>query len=117
MTNLRNLLRITDSDTAARILDMIDGRADPCKVSPACAAWVRQCLHPPEWDEQVLCAADELLGTYGVEGVADVDGLDGVSYCNTGDTYEDTLFLDHGRFRVSSLGTMVERVGGLNQGH
>ncbi len=108
MTNLANLKRITDEDTARRILSMIDGDTNPREVSEAADRWARQCYNEPWRDELIMCAADELLGTYGVEGSADEDGRDGWSYCNTGDTYAPTLFLDHGTFRVSSLGTMVE---------
>lgn len=108
MTNLHHLKKITDKRTAQKILAMIDGRTNPYEVSPACAAWVRQCYNPPTHEERVMVAADDLLGTCGIEGSADEDGLDGVSYCNTGDMYDLTLFLDHGEFRVSSIGTMVE---------
>lgn len=108
MTNLRNLRRITDEETARKILGMIDGELDPREVSEKCDRWVRQCHHEPWRNEQVMSASNDLLGTCGVEGEADEDGRDGVSYCNNGDTYADTLFLDHGEFRVSSVGTMVE---------
>jgi hypothetical protein len=108
MTTLHHLRRITGVFTAQRILAMIRGELDPREESEQCDRWVRQCYNEPSRAEQVLYAADELLGTYGVEGCADDDGRDGVSYCNTGDTYAATLFLDHGQFRVSDLGTMVE---------
>lgn len=107
MTDLRNLKRITDEDTARTILDMIEGRRDPREVSEACDQWVRWCYNTPTREEQALHAADDLLGTCGVEGYADEDGRGGVSYCNTGDTYALTLFLDHGAFRVSSYYTMA----------
>jgi hypothetical protein len=101
-----SLERITDADTAARIVRFIDGDEDPRSV-PETDAWVRACYHEPGADEQALHAADVLLGTYGVEGWASDDGRSGVSYCNAGDTYEPTLFLVRGRFRVSDLGTAV----------
>ncbi len=67
MTNLRNLLRITDEAIAHKILAMIAGDLDPREVSNACDVWVRQCHNEPWRTEQVMAAANELLGTYGVE--------------------------------------------------
>lgn len=108
MSTIRKKLEtITDADTAARIARFISGREDPRSV-PETDAWVRSCYHEPDEDEQALHAADVLLGTYGVEGWADDDGRSGVSYCNTGDTYEATLFLVDGRFLVTDLGTVAE---------
>ena len=109
MLRINSLRRITDDDTAHKILRMMEGEADPRAESAACDRWVRQCHHMPSHDDQVMEAANELLGLFGVEGCADSDGRDGVSYCNTGDTYADTLVLDHGTFGISSLGSLVER--------
>ena len=109
MKTTRSLLKITDKETAETILAMINGEKDPREVSEQCDRWVRQCYHEPSHDEQVLEAADELLGTYGTEGWADSDGRDGVSYCNTGDAYALTLCLDHGTFKVTSWGSIAER--------
>ncbi len=103
----KNLERITDADTAAKIASMIRGDTDPLTVGTRADAYARQCYHEPGRDLLILYAADELLGTCGIEGWADEDGRDGVSYCNAGDTYDATLFLVRGRFRVSDLGTVV----------
>jgi hypothetical protein len=102
---LRSLERITDKETADKIRGMIDGDTDPRDVSERADAHARACYHDPGRDVLILYAADELLGTYGVEGWPTNGGRDGVSYCNTGDTYAATLFLVRGRFMVSDLGT------------
>lgn len=107
MKTIRSLKTITDKATARTILAMIKGEKDPREVSEKCDTWIRQCFHDPSHEDQVMCAVDELLGTFGVEGEADDDGRDGYTYCNTGDTYAPTLFLDHGTFRVTDLGTFL----------
>jgi len=120
MTNLQNLKRITDEDTARTILDMIRGALDPCEVSERADAYRRSCYHAPDTESVILEAADELLGTCGTEGwpIADSNDLAaGVSYCNVGDSYVPTLFYVRepwscGRFTVSCYATMVERFGG-----
>lgn len=104
---LRSLDTITDADTAEKIRAMVRGDLDPRTVSERTDAWARACHHPPGQDELTLHAADELLGTYGVEGWSSEDGRTGVSYCNTGDTYGRTLFLVRGRFMVSDLGAQA----------
>jgi hypothetical protein len=58
-----------------------------------------------------LEAIDELLGTHGVEG------FNGVSYCNTGESYNTTvLYIRHNKsygpcngFSIGSWGDLVER--------
>jgi hypothetical protein len=103
----KNLERITDADTAAKIASMIHGDTDPRDVSERTDAYARRCYHDPGRDLLVLHAADELLQTCGVEGWSTNGGRDGVSYCNNGDTYAPTLFLVRGRFRVSDLGSVA----------
>lgn len=58
--------------------------------------------------ENALVIADEMMCTHGVEGFR------GLSYCNTGETYNVTLMVDWradggGRFLVGSWGDFVER--------
>lgn len=78
---------------AGQIRAMILRKADPREVSPACDRWVRQCFNTPRIEEQILCAIDEILGTYGIEGWSSDTGRRGVTYCNTGDTYARTFAL------------------------
>ncbi len=112
MTNLQSLRRLTDPDTARRILDMIEGELDPCEVSPAADQWSRSCYTFPPREEEVMYAVNELLGGYGIEGWADEsDPRSGVSYVNTGDTYALTLALVRGRFMVTSYEQLATRYG------
>lgn len=57
---------------------------------------------------------DKLMGTCGVEylrGGVDDFGNKGVEYCNSGDTYADTVLFDvaEGRFIIGSWGDLVMR--------
>jgi hypothetical protein len=71
---------------------------------PTLDEWVRRCYHEPSDEEQRLHAADCFLGTGGVEGQCSGDGRSGYSYCNTGESYDDTLILTrHGNFRVGCM--------------
>ena len=79
-------------------------------------AWEAQCFNKPEWVERCLCAIDEVIGGFGVEGI---DGNDFVSpfwrheriaYVNMGDPYAPTVIYDTARekFYVCSWGDHVE---------
>ena len=50
------------------------------------------------------------LGTFGVEGWCDSEGKHGVSYLNTGDTYEITILFssETERFSIGSWGDIAE---------
>jgi len=77
--------------------------------------WLAQCYNEPSRLELIMEAINELLDTYGVEAIRGryVDGyyqdIQAV-YCNTGDTYDMTILLDHEteRFHVTSFGDWVE---------
>lgn len=98
---------------AIKLRRLLDGRDEPEEVSPACAAWVRQCYHRPSRHERVMCAADELMETHGVEAIfrPDSETEPHLSYCNMGDPYLLTLVYLHetGRYVVASYGDEVER--------
>lgn len=115
---LQTALSLTRPD-ALRLRKLLEGRLDPESFASV-QQWRAQCFHwPPRRFEMVLCAANEILGTHGVEaieGTEHVDNYSGcfcVSYCNTGDTYAATLLYDHrtGRYSVGSWGDVVEREG------
>ena len=74
--------------------------------------WIRQCYHEPRYYDRMLCAANEICGTCGVEGFRARNGYYW-EYLNTGDTYTPTLLLNRttGRFAVTSWGDIVERHG------
>ena len=106
MTNLTNLKRITDEDTARKILAMINEDLNPCEVSEATDRWAEACYHYPPYHELVMSAADDLLGTCGVESepTEDFEPWPPV-YCNTGDSYDATLYYIDGRYVVTSYAT------------
>ena len=99
---IKTLARITDEpEDLRKILDGTYSLDDLRERFARLDAWVRACYHEPGEDEQRLNAADEFLGTCGIEGGCNEDGSSGWSYCNTGDMYADTLILNrHGDFRV-----------------
>ena len=59
---------------------------------PAAQSRYDECYHPPAYEDLAIHVMDALLGTCGVEGLA-LDLRDGVSYCNTGDSYAPTIIL------------------------
>ena len=84
--------------------------------------WSFQCYHAPRFDEQALCALNEILDGYGVENIPHPNGSDEIglaSYINMGETYQATIvrpydghwgvYQDH---QVSSWGDFYE--GWLN---
>jgi len=77
---------------------------------PSAFAWFRSCYHRPPAYLLKLYIADEILGTYGVEGVLGGRQSPGLDYCNAGDSYRATLaYIDGRGFRVTSWGDIVER--------
>ncbi len=103
-----------DRAKALTLRRLLDGRLDP-ETFASVQAWVRQCYHKPRRSALVMCAANELLGTFGDEPMRG-SYLDGYhfdirySYLNTGDTYANTLVRDHARSRwlVTSYGHLAE---------
>jgi hypothetical protein len=102
-------------DNATRLRKLLDGRLDPMTFARV-EAWVRQCYNRPRQCELIMCAADELLETHGVEVITGeyVDNYHGAiryEYCNAGDTYAATLVRDtrNGRYLVTSVGDLIER--------
>jgi hypothetical protein len=59
---------------------------------------------------QALRDIDVLIGGCGVERIAAGDGQrsPAIAYVNLGDTYETTVMLIRGRFRIGSWGAVVE---------
>jgi len=111
-----------DRAKAHKLRLMLEGNLKPRDVSPACDMWVRQCFNAPSTHEQVLAAANEIIGGHGVESLnrceSDYHTDDGVRFCppysyvNLGDPYICTLMRNHttGRYIVSSWGDIAERL-------
>lgn len=109
--------RVRDAfpDHADTVLGIVRGAIDP-ETFPSVAAWVRQCYNRPHMAELKLCALNEVLGGYGIEGACRRDCMrSGFSYVNFGDTYDTTVLLiregDAYRWQVSSFGDYLERHG------
>ena len=103
-----------DVSTAKAIRGLMTGDSDPRQYASV-QGWLDQCFNEPSGDEMIMCAIDELLGTYGVEPIRgryvdsyhqDIQAV----YCNAGDTYDGTILLDHetGRYIVTSWGDWFE---------
>lgn len=105
-------------ERAIQLRKLLDGRLDP-ETFESVKKWVGQCYHKPRKSELVMCAANELLETHGVEAIEGSEYTDSYhghiryTYCNTGDAYAATLIRDcvKGRYLVSDWGTLVERDG------
>ena len=69
--------------------------------------------HPSFAVYEVMQDIDKILETCGVEYIhgSGNDSMQGLYYCNTGDTYKTTVVFDEKteRFRVSSWGDIVEK--------
>jgi hypothetical protein len=96
-----------DEETREKIRAVLCGEILPADASPAAKAWSDSCHHRPDptGHEMMLCAADDLLGTSGTEGL-EIEGdhhhmdegirmCPAFSYCNAGDPYTTTLLRDH----------------------
>lgn len=100
---------------ALRLRKLLDGRLAP-DTFPSVKAWLGQCYHRPRQAEQILCAANELLGGHGVESIAGehVNAFwfsTRFLYVNQGDAYAPTLLFRtaDGRWQVGDWGALVEQ--------
>jgi len=101
-----------DGPTARIIREILQGKLDPCEVSPAAKAYRDACYHPPDRYMLKLYACNEILGSHGVEYVKPGRGnrSPGFEYLNMGDTYTTTLVrIDGGGYRITDWGSIVER--------
>jgi hypothetical protein len=78
--------------------------------TPAGAARIAECYHPPKTYDIRMHALDALLGTHGVEGFESARGGT-VMYLNAGDTYTPTIVRFRGHYRVACWGDIAERHG------
>lgn len=101
---------------ARTLIRLCFGNLDPTNF-PSVQKWIRQFYSHPSHlmnREMVLCAANELLGGFGVE-VLRYPGTDGddpvrAEYVNRGESYKDTLIYDHEThdYIISCWGWFVE---------
>lgn len=90
---------------ARRVLEMT--RAD-LEATPAGAARIAECWHPPATCDVRMTVLDTLAGTHGVE-VFNTRRHGPCYYLNAGDTYTVTLVYFRNRYRVACWGDIAER--------
>lgn len=98
-----------DDNKRQEIRNLLHGDRDTYSYASV-NTWVNKCYHEPELVERIMCALDEILGTYGVEALCHNRELKAV-YCNTGETYTTTIVYryDKDYFQLTSWGDLVER--------
>ena len=112
--SLKTLKKFFPPHQARKLRDLMTGKTDP-NTYDAVKQWTDQCFNPPSENELIMEALNEELETCGVETIRGRyvdnyhDDIQAV-YCNTGDTYDITILLDHetGNFRVTSWGDWFE---------
>ncbi len=108
-------LNISDENKVALYL-LLKGKKDPMDFMSV-QDWVRQCYNLPSKVGLIMCAANELLGGFGVEGLNQEDAYvnnywrDCIGlYVNMGDTYDNTVIWDteNSSFIITSFGDFLE---------
>lgn len=116
--SVKTLSRICDSPAQARKLRKLLEIRNGCKLEAMIAAecphtqsWIDQCHNSPSLHDMKMNAADELIGTYGVEFIPRGQNAQSpsIEYLNAGDTYAATLMFVRGSFVVGCWGDIVER--------
>lgn len=106
-----------DEATAQLACDLIYGKLvlDVMDIDdrfPGTARWVRQCYIPPDNDELIMSALNDLLAGFGVEGIFHPNESDKLiaEYVNQGDTYATTILRDveSGKYILTSYGDWLE---------
>lgn len=114
LKRIKEVLKLSDNK-AQQMRDLLAERLDP-ETFDSVQKWRAQCYNwPPSRAEMVMCAANEILETHGVEAIQGewVDHYNQdirYTYCNTGDTYAATLIYDTAkdRYLLGSWGDLVE---------
>lgn len=96
---------------ATRLRQLLKGEIDPREFSDV-QAWLKRCHgHQPSDAELKMCAANELLETYGVEAIWPKGFAWAPThvYCNNGRTYHPTLMhnVARGSFYIGCWGDAV----------
>lgn len=111
--SLKTLEQITTPEKAIELRELAQKKRK-IRDYKVVSEWCKSCYHQPSYIERFLCAADEILETFGVEYI-EVEGSSRAvyAYCNTGDAYAPTLIYSYetGAFSVRSWGDIVERRG------
>ena len=109
MSFRRNCLYYFGREKTRAILNVIRGEVDP-ESYESVSNWVSRCYNRPSNSELRMEALNEILGGFGVEGVFSDDSITepAFAYVNMGDTYDPTIVLYNGSYRVTSWGDTVE---------
>jgi hypothetical protein len=108
--------------TALVIRKILDDRLDPLEYIESCQDKDISGAHWITFDipyyveryskiEQKLWAINQILECHGVEGINNHSGHTDLAYCNTGETYDNTVCYDYrkDKFVITSYGDWVER--------
>ena len=98
LPSIKTISRITDIETAKKIRTAMENYRD--HSNPYAGITVSM--------QATIEHIDTLLDTYGVEYIKGSDGSPSITYCNAGDTYEDTVLFMAGRFIIGNWGGFVE---------
>ncbi len=107
MTKFESAVRAEWPQEADTILGLIRGTIHP-QTFPAVQLWLDQRHNEPSKHEQIACALDSTLGTYGVEAAFEGGAMwPYLEWLNAGDTYATTLVYHKGSWRVGCYGDYI----------
>jgi len=104
-------LNIVAQDRARELRELLEKKRKTREYASV-QELIKQSYREPFYYDRLMCAANEICNTCGVESFRAKNG-DYWEYLNAGDTYTPTLLLNRrtGRLIVSSWGDVVERCG------
>ncbi len=105
MTPSIKTLRTIFGNNAKRAREILLMRHDELRTLPAAQKRINECYHFPRWHDirlRCLAALDS--------GLMEVIDDEHFAYINAGDTYTATIFWLDGRYQVTCLGDVVERL-------
>lgn len=104
-------LQTVAGDRAQEVRELLQGKRKTREYRSV-TDWEKQCYNRPRYGERLMCALNEIIGGYGVEGlVRDGEIACEYEYINMGDTYTATIIrhIPSQRISVGCWGDIVER--------
>ena len=101
---------------------LMDGTIDPESFASV-ERWVSECYRRPSRVELALCAIDEVIDGFGVEGIPDDysapagslmnkwDSQASISYVNRGDSYTPTIIHNGRRWMIGDIAYVIAGPG------
>ena len=90
---------------------LMDGSIDPESFASV-QRWISESYNLPSRFELALCAIDEVINGFGVEGIPDEDySKPGVSYVNRGDSYTPTIIHNGQRWMIGDIAYVIAGPG------